>query len=96
MGGPGLHGHNGGFAQDDAAVLHIDEGVGGTEIDADVTGEKAEDFAEHGDDKGKGLTLKIELNNESRPDDKRDTRPSPKELERTAERVCNLKLPIIH
>ncbi len=39
--GTGFDGDDGGFAQDDAAIADIDEGVGRAEIDADVVGEKA-------------------------------------------------------
>ena len=47
--GTGLHGDDRRFAQDDAVVLHIDECVGGAEVDADVTGEQAgKKFLEHG------------------------------------------------
>ena len=36
LGGAGLHGDNGRFAQDDAVILDIDQRIGGTEINADI------------------------------------------------------------
>ena len=37
-----------GFAEDDAAVLDIDEGVGGAQVDADVIRKEVADLAPHG------------------------------------------------
>ena len=43
----GLHGDHGGFAQHDALIAYIDQGVGRSEIDPDVTREEAEKLSEH-------------------------------------------------
>ena len=48
LGGAGLDRNNGRLAQDDAVILDIDQRVGGAEIDADIAGEKTENFFEHG------------------------------------------------
>ena len=42
LGSAGLHRYNGRFAQNDTLILDVNEGVGGTEIDPDVTGEPTE------------------------------------------------------
>ena len=36
-----LNGNDGGFAQDDAVILDVDEGIGSPQIDADVVRKKA-------------------------------------------------------
>ena len=45
--GARLHRHDGRFAEDDSMILDIDQGIGGTEIDADVAGKCSEKFADH-------------------------------------------------
>ena len=45
--GAAFDGYHGGLAQHNAAVFDINESVGGAEVDADVTGDEAEKFAEH-------------------------------------------------
>ena len=53
--GAAFDGDDRGFAEDDAGILDVDEGIGGAEVDADVIGEPAEEFSEegnHGREKG--------------------------------------------
>ena len=45
--GLGVDGHDGRLAHDDPAVAHVDQRVGGPEVDPDVAGEEAEDPVEH-------------------------------------------------
>ena len=47
LAGAGIDGDHGGLADDDAPATHVDEGVGGTEIDPDVSGEPSEEGIEH-------------------------------------------------
>src|SRR5690606_35306147 len=44
----GVQGDDGGFAEHDALVFDVNEGVGGAEVDADVVGEVAEKGRSHG------------------------------------------------
>src|SRR5690606_38620252 len=39
--------HDGGLVQNDALTLHIDERIGGAEIDGDVVGDSAEEGRKH-------------------------------------------------
>ena len=41
--------HHRGLVKDDALALHVDEGVGGAEIDGDVVGDDAKERREHGE-----------------------------------------------
>ena len=46
--GARFNGDHGRFAQDDAVILDVNEGVGGSEVDSDVVGKKSQHFVNNG------------------------------------------------